>query len=122
MQLGLIGLGRMGGNMRDRLRAAGHEVVGYDPRPEVSDVDSLASLAAALDAPRVVWVMVPSVAMVSQNRIVWPSIVLSCAAFIAWLWPALAPVSRRIALVILFVRMLGESEREAQRAERFEVA
>jgi 6-phosphogluconate dehydrogenase len=60
VQLGLIGLGRMGGNMRDRLRAAGHEVVGYDPRPEVSDVDSLASLAAALDAPRVVWVMVPS--------------------------------------------------------------
>jgi 6-phosphogluconate dehydrogenase len=60
VQLGLIGLGRMGGNMRDRLRAAGHEVVGYDPRPEVSDVDSLDSLAAALDAPRVVWVMVPS--------------------------------------------------------------
>jgi 6-phosphogluconate dehydrogenase len=60
VQLGLIGLGRMGGNMRDRLRAAGHEVVGFDPRPEVSDVDSLASLAAALGAPRVVWVMVPS--------------------------------------------------------------
>ena len=60
MQLGLIGLGKMGGNMRDRLRAAGHEVVGYDPRPEVTDVDSLASLAAALTAPRVVWVMVPS--------------------------------------------------------------
>src|SRR5689334_11031358 len=50
----------MGGNMRDRLRAAGHEVVGYDPRPEVTDVDSLAGLAKALDAPRVVWVMVPS--------------------------------------------------------------
>ena len=60
MQLGLIGLGRMGGNMRDRVRAAGHEVVGYDPRPEVSDVESLAALAAALTAPRVVWVMVPS--------------------------------------------------------------
>ncbi|GAA3249413.1 decarboxylating 6-phosphogluconate dehydrogenase [Pseudonocardia petroleophila] len=60
MQLGLIGLGKMGGNMRDRLRSAGHEVVGYDPRPEVTDVDSLASLAAALTAPRVVWVMVPS--------------------------------------------------------------
>ncbi|GAA0931016.1 decarboxylating 6-phosphogluconate dehydrogenase [Pseudonocardia zijingensis] len=60
MQLGLIGLGRMGGNMRDRLRAAGHEVVGYDPRPEVSDVASLADLAGALSAPRVVWVMVPS--------------------------------------------------------------
>jgi 6-phosphogluconate dehydrogenase len=50
----------MGGNMRDRLRAAGHEVVGYDPRPEVTDVDSLAGLAQALTAPRVVWVMVPS--------------------------------------------------------------
>jgi 6-phosphogluconate dehydrogenase len=60
VQLGLIGLGRMGGNMRDRLRSAGHEVVGYDPRPEVSDVESLAALAKALPAPRVVWVMVPS--------------------------------------------------------------
>ncbi|HWM59125.1 MAG TPA: decarboxylating 6-phosphogluconate dehydrogenase [Pseudonocardia sp.] len=60
MQLGLIGLGKMGGNMRDRLRSAGHEVVGYDPRPEVTDVDSLAALAGALTAPRVVWVMVPS--------------------------------------------------------------
>jgi 6-phosphogluconate dehydrogenase len=60
VQLGLIGLGKMGGNMRDRLRAAGHEVVGFDPRPEVSDVESLAALVAALDAPRVLWVMVPS--------------------------------------------------------------
>jgi 6-phosphogluconate dehydrogenase len=50
----------MGGNMRDRLRSAGHEVVGYDPRPEVSDVESLDALAKALTAPRVVWVMVPS--------------------------------------------------------------
>ena len=38
MQLGLVGLGRMGGNMRERLRAAGHEVVGYDRNPEISDV------------------------------------------------------------------------------------
>ncbi|GAA4541962.1 decarboxylating 6-phosphogluconate dehydrogenase [Pseudonocardia xishanensis] len=60
MQLGLIGLGRMGGNMRDRVRAAGHEVVGYDPRPDVTDVPSLTDLAKALSAPRVVWVMVPS--------------------------------------------------------------
>jgi 6-phosphogluconate dehydrogenase len=50
----------MGGNMRERLRAAGHEVIGFDPRPEVSDVDSLDALAKALNAPRVVWVMVPS--------------------------------------------------------------
>jgi 6-phosphogluconate dehydrogenase len=60
MQLGLIGLGKMGFNMRERLREGGHEVVGYDPRPEVTDVPDLAGLAAALTAPRVVWVMVPS--------------------------------------------------------------
>ncbi|WP_319452927.1 MULTISPECIES: phosphogluconate dehydrogenase (NAD(+)-dependent, decarboxylating) [unclassified Mycobacterium] len=60
MQLGLIGLGKMGFNMRERLRKGDHEVIGYDPRPEVSDVPDLAGLAAALTAPRVVWVMVPS--------------------------------------------------------------
>ncbi|WP_059014531.1 phosphogluconate dehydrogenase (NAD(+)-dependent, decarboxylating) [Mycobacterium sp. M26] len=60
MQLGLVGLGKMGFNMRQRLRDGGHEVIGYDPRPEVSDVPSLAALAEALTAPRVVWVMVPS--------------------------------------------------------------
>ena len=60
MQLGLIGLGKMGFNMRERLRKGGHEVIGYDPRPEVSDVPTLAALAEALDAPRAVWVMVPS--------------------------------------------------------------
>jgi 6-phosphogluconate dehydrogenase len=60
MQLGLVGLGKMGFNMRERLREGGHEVVGYDPRPEVTDVPTLAALADALAAPRVVWVMVPS--------------------------------------------------------------
>ena len=60
MQLGLVGLGKMGFNMRERLRRGGHEVIGYDPRPEVSDVANLADLAGALEAPRVVWVMVPS--------------------------------------------------------------
>jgi 6-phosphogluconate dehydrogenase len=60
MQLGLVGLGKMGFNMRDRLREGGHEVLGYDPRPEVTDVPTLAALAEALEAPRVVWVMVPS--------------------------------------------------------------
>jgi 6-phosphogluconate dehydrogenase len=60
MQLGLIGLGKMGFNMRERLREGGHEVVGYDPRPEVSDVPTIAALAEALESPRVVWVMVPS--------------------------------------------------------------
>ncbi|MGV0807593.1 phosphogluconate dehydrogenase (NAD(+)-dependent, decarboxylating) [Mycolicibacterium setense] len=60
MQLGLVGLGKMGFNMRERLRTGGHEVIGYDPRPEVSDVADLAALAGAVEAPRVVWVMVPS--------------------------------------------------------------
>lgn len=58
MQLGLIGLGKMGGNMRERLRRAGIEVIGYDLNPAVSDVKSLAELVKALDAPRIVWTMV----------------------------------------------------------------
>ena len=60
MQLGLVGLGKMGFNMRERLRESGHEVIGFDPRPEVSDVATLADLTGALTAPRAVWVMVPS--------------------------------------------------------------
>ena len=60
MQLGLIGLGRMGGNMRDRIRAAGHEVVGFDHNPDISDVSSLADLVDKLAAPRVIWTMVPA--------------------------------------------------------------
>ncbi|GAA3910651.1 phosphogluconate dehydrogenase (NAD(+)-dependent, decarboxylating) [Streptomyces lannensis] len=60
MQIGLIGLGKMGGNMRERIRRAGHTVVGYDRNPEVSDVKHLAELVEKLEAPRVVWVMVPA--------------------------------------------------------------
>jgi 6-phosphogluconate dehydrogenase len=60
VQLGLIGLGKMGGNMAERLRRAGHEVVGYDRAPGARDVDTLEALVGALSAPRVVWVMVPS--------------------------------------------------------------
>ncbi len=59
MKIGLIGLGKMGGNMRERIRRAGHEVVGFDFNPEVTDVPTLGDLVQALDAPRVVWVMVP---------------------------------------------------------------
>ncbi|GAA2739657.1 MULTISPECIES: phosphogluconate dehydrogenase (NAD(+)-dependent, decarboxylating) [Kitasatospora] len=60
MELGLIGLGKMGGNMRERIRRAGHTVIGYDRNPELADVDSLEELVAKLEAPRVVWVMVPA--------------------------------------------------------------
>jgi len=60
MQLGLIGLGRMGGNMRERLRAAGQEVIGYDHNVDISDATSLADLVQRLTPPRVVWTMVPA--------------------------------------------------------------
>ncbi len=60
MQMGLVGLGKMGGNMRDRLREAGHEVIGFDHHPDVRDVSSLEEMVARLPAPRVVWVMVPA--------------------------------------------------------------
>ncbi len=69
MDLGIVGLGKMGGNMAERLVRAGHRVVGHD-RAEASraalaavggePVASLADLVAALPAPRAVWVMVPS--------------------------------------------------------------
>jgi 6-phosphogluconate dehydrogenase len=60
MDIGLIGLGKMGGNMRERLRRGGHTVVGFDRNRDVSDVGSLEDLVAALPSPKVVWVMVPS--------------------------------------------------------------
>jgi 6-phosphogluconate dehydrogenase len=60
MQMGLVGLGRMGGNMRERLRAAGHEIVGFDHHQEISDATSLADMVEQLATPRVVWIMVPA--------------------------------------------------------------
>jgi len=56
----MVGLGRMGGNMAERLRRFGHEVVGYDRNADIADVKSLAELVEALPAPRVAWVMVPA--------------------------------------------------------------
>jgi 6-phosphogluconate dehydrogenase len=66
----------MGFNMRERLREGGHDVVGFDPRPEVSDVPTLAALADKLESPRVVWVMVPS-GPITNETIVSLSEVLS---------------------------------------------
>lgn len=60
MHIGIIGLGKMGNNMRARLQKKGVEVTGFDPNPAVTDVASLKDLAAALPTPRIVWVMVPS--------------------------------------------------------------
>jgi 6-phosphogluconate dehydrogenase len=76
MQLGMIGLGRMGGNMVRRLLQGGHEVVVYDRSAEsvASHVTAgargstdLANLCAQLKAPRIVWVMVPSGDAVEQT-------------------------------------------------------
>jgi len=59
MQLGMVGLGRMGGNMTKRLTAAGHDVKTFDPQVD-STASSLEELAQELDAPRSVWLMVPA--------------------------------------------------------------
>jgi 6-phosphogluconate dehydrogenase len=59
MQLGMVGLGRMGSNMTERLRAAGHDVKSFDPNVE-STASSLEELVQQLDAPRSVWLMVPA--------------------------------------------------------------
>ncbi|HEV7865006.1 MAG TPA: decarboxylating 6-phosphogluconate dehydrogenase [Acidimicrobiia bacterium] len=60
MKIGMVGLGRMGGNMAERLRRSGHEVVGFDRNPEIADVRTLAELVQQLPPPRVTWVMVPA--------------------------------------------------------------
>jgi 6-phosphogluconate dehydrogenase len=60
MQIGMIGLGRMGAGLAERLRRGGHEVIGYDPHSEASNVASLQALVEALAPPRAAWVMVPA--------------------------------------------------------------
>jgi 6-phosphogluconate dehydrogenase len=60
MQLGMVGLGRMGANMAERLRRAGHEAIGYDRNPETSEVASLDELVERLEKPRAIWCMVPA--------------------------------------------------------------
>lgn len=60
MKLGLVGLGKMGAGMAERLRRGSHEVIGYDRNPDVTEVGSLKELLEFLEPPRTVWVMVPS--------------------------------------------------------------
>src|ERR1700712_1871881 len=69
MKLGMVGLGRMGANMAERLLRGGHQVVGFDPNAAArtalegkgaTSADALASLVQSLEAPRIVWLMVPA--------------------------------------------------------------
>ena len=59
MHIGLVGLGKMGGNMRSRLRVKGIEVSGFARTREVSDCDSIEEMVSKISSPRIVWVMVP---------------------------------------------------------------
>jgi len=76
MELGIIGLGKMGGNMAERLRLAGHKVVGFDFSKEATakltaagslGVDTLEDLVSNLSAPRAIWIMVPAGDPVDQT-------------------------------------------------------
>ncbi|MGH8145349.1 MAG: phosphogluconate dehydrogenase (NAD(+)-dependent, decarboxylating) [Rhodanobacteraceae bacterium] len=76
MQLGMIGLGKMGNFMAQRLMKGGHDVVGYDPNDKARQalteaggkaVDSLDKLISALQAPRAVWLMVPAGKIVDET-------------------------------------------------------
>ncbi len=60
MKMGLIGLGRMGAGIAERLRRGGHEITGYDQNPAVSQVASLKELVQSQPAPRTIWMMVPA--------------------------------------------------------------
>jgi 6-phosphogluconate dehydrogenase len=69
MKLGMIGLGKMGANMAQRLLRGGHDIVGFDPQAAArkaledngaASADSLQALVAALPAPRALWLMVPA--------------------------------------------------------------
>jgi 6-phosphogluconate dehydrogenase len=69
MHIGIVGLGRMGANMAERLVRGGHEVTGFDLNPVAragieskgaTSADSLGALVNAMKAPRVVWLMVPA--------------------------------------------------------------
>jgi 6-phosphogluconate dehydrogenase len=76
MELGMIGLGRMGGNMTERLVRGGHKVFGFDPNPDAvkrivatggTGADSLAALVKQLSTPRAIWIMVPAGAPVDET-------------------------------------------------------
>ena len=68
MKLGMVGLGRMGHGMTERLRGDGHEVMTYDPAKE-STASSLAELKEQLEPPRVAWMMIPAGDITEQTTL-----------------------------------------------------
>ncbi|MBP3973040.1 phosphogluconate dehydrogenase (NAD(+)-dependent, decarboxylating) [Pseudoxanthomonas spadix] len=86
MELGMVGLGRMGANMAQRLAQGGHAVTGFDPSAQarqraadhgVTPAGSLAALVSELSAPRAVWLMVPAGTIVDDTLdallpLLWP--------------------------------------------------
>ena len=76
MQMAMIGLGRMGGNMVERLLRRGHQIVAYDRTPSVTEryvklgataSSEIADLCKQLSAPRTIWIMVPAGAPVDET-------------------------------------------------------
>jgi 6-phosphogluconate dehydrogenase len=67
VQLGMIGLGRMGAGMTERLREAGHEIQTYDPNVDARTASSLAELKEQLKAPRAFWMMIPAGEITEQT-------------------------------------------------------
>ena len=76
MELGMVGLGRMGANIAERVTRGGHRVVGFDPQPEAVQrlagkggvaAPSLGAIVERLTPPRAVWLMVPSGDPVDQT-------------------------------------------------------
>ena len=76
MDIGMIGLGRMGANMAQRLIQKGHRVVGFDPKPDArktlqdkggETAESLEALVSTLDTPRAIWMMVPAGEITDQT-------------------------------------------------------
>jgi 6-phosphogluconate dehydrogenase len=67
VQLGMIGLGRMGSGMTERLREAGHEIQTYDPNVDARTASSLAELKEQLKAPRAFWMMIPAGEITEQT-------------------------------------------------------
>jgi hypothetical protein len=99
MQIGMIGLGRMGANMARRLMKGGHECVVYDRNAETVDelakegatgAHSLEEVAKKLSAPRAVWIMLPSGAPTEETVVALSKLLAAGDAIISFNWDTVA--------------------------------